>query len=551
MSLNPQSKFSIPAETARVAKAVFNKGNPYLILRDELGSIFDDADFSHLYSHTGQPGISPWQLALITLMQFRENLSDRQAAEAVRARIDWKYLLGLELTDTGFDFTVLTEFRNRLIAGNAENVLLEKLLQHSNKLGFVKERGKQRTDSTRVLASIRKLNRLELVAETVRATLNQLASIVPEWVAAIAPPEWYQRYGRRIEDDRLPRSLKERDLYGQLIGEDGYYLLDCLEKSQLPFQWQDLSSIKALKLTLERHYEYNAEHPDSLVRWKSKKELSKAKHKIESPYDIEARYRSRHEVNWVGYIVHLSETCEDDQCHLITHVMTTDATVHEAQCTEEIHQALIEKNLSPKEHFVDSAYVDAELLVKSQHEDIELVGPTRLNHSWQKKTEGGIDSSQFQIDWQRQHATCPMGKISISWREYVKSTGPYIRARFSQSDCQPCKLRSRCTKSQSKYGRTVAFKTQVEYEALENARAKHSSPEGQKRYQRRAGIEGTISQGVRGFGMRRSRYRGLAKTHLQNIAIGAAINLERLINWFQDMPLAKTRISRFKALKPI
>ncbi|MEO1396924.1 MAG: transposase, partial [Cyanobacteria bacterium J06634_5] len=200
MSLKPQSVSPVPADTLRVAKAVFKKGNPYLTLHDELGPIFEDADFTELFSTVGQSAIPPWRLALVTIMQFRENLSDRQAAESVRSRIDWKYLLGLELTDTGFNYSVLSEFRDRLMAGNVEHLLLDKLLERCRELGLVKAGGKQRTDSTRVLGAIRSLNRLEAVGETLRAALNDLAVLAPEWLQQIAPEDWYQRYGRRIED---------------------------------------------------------------------------------------------------------------------------------------------------------------------------------------------------------------------------------------------------------------------------------------------------------------------------------------------------------------
>ena len=206
MSLKPCPIQPVPEETARVARAAFPQGNPYLTLRDELGSIYRDEDFAHLFPDCGQPALSPWRLALVTVMQFRENLSDRGAADAVRARIDWKYALGLELTDPGFDFSVLSEFRTRLIAGGAEELLLNKLLERSRALGLVKARGKQRTDSTHVLASIRVMNRLELVAETFRAALNELATVAPDWLRGVAPPAWYERYSRRIEDSRLPKS---------------------------------------------------------------------------------------------------------------------------------------------------------------------------------------------------------------------------------------------------------------------------------------------------------------------------------------------------------
>src|SRR5215211_676512 len=182
MSLKPALIQPVPEETARVAKAVFHRGNPYLRLRDEIGTIFADADFADLFPRRGQPGLPPWRLALATLLQFRENLPDRQAAEAVRARIDWKYLLGLELTDPGFDHSVLCEFRARLLEGGAEERLLHRLLEVCQARGLLKARGRQRTDATHVLAAIRVLNRLELVGETLRAALNEIAAVAPDWL---------------------------------------------------------------------------------------------------------------------------------------------------------------------------------------------------------------------------------------------------------------------------------------------------------------------------------------------------------------------------------
>src|SRR3712207_1635104 len=128
----------VPEETARVAKAAFRRGNPLLSLRDELGAVFADTDFADLFPRLGQPGLPPWRLALVTLLQFRENLPDRQAAEAVRARIDWKYLLGPELTDPGFDHSVLCEFRSRLLAGGAEERLLGRLLDACQARGLLR-----------------------------------------------------------------------------------------------------------------------------------------------------------------------------------------------------------------------------------------------------------------------------------------------------------------------------------------------------------------------------------------------------------------------------
>src|SRR2546428_2033493 len=283
MSLHPHALESVPEETARVARAAFPKGNPYLLLRDPLGTIFQDNDFAACFPLEGQPSLPPWRLALVTIMQFREHLSDRQAAEAVRARIDWKYLLSLELTDPGFDFSVLSEFRDRLLAGSAVERLLDKLLERCRAMGWLKARGQQRTDSTHVLAAIRVLNRLELVAETLRAALNAVATVAPAWPQTLSPLAWYDRYGRRIEDTRLPKDPAEREAYAQTAGGDGFHFLDGLGAPEAPQAARELPILESLRRTWQRHYERTAREPVAMgaspayrVRFKASRELPPA-----------------------------------------------------------------------------------------------------------------------------------------------------------------------------------------------------------------------------------------------------------------------------------
>jgi transposase len=553
MSVQPAPIDPVPDATIRVARAAFPKGNPYLTLRDQLGVIFHDDDFVDLYPATGQPGLSPWRLAWVTILQFRETLSDRQAAEAVRARIDWKYFLGLELTDPGFDFSVLSEFRDRLLAGSAEERLLDKVLACCQAQGLLKSRGQQRTDSTHVLAAIRVLNRLELVGETLRAALNELACQAPEWLQSVAPLEWYERYAKRVEDSRLPREQSKRDAYAQTVGEDGFALLDALEEDEAPEGLRDLPIIDILRHTWHRHYERSdegtitqGEGAKCPVRLKDKRELAKAAEALESPYDIDARYRQKRDTQWTGYMVHVSETCNPSAPHLLTHVHTTSAAVHEAKCTETIEHALVEKELAPDDHLVDAAYVSADLLVKSsQAYGIELRGPTRPDVSWQSQVEGAYRPDDFRVDWDHQCAYCPQNNESISWTERVDSHGrPFIQVQFSQSDCTPCEHRALCTRVKLPQARVLRLHPQAQHEALKAAQAWYDSAEGKRQYGRRAGVEGTLSQGVRAFEMRRTRYRGLDKTHLQHVAIAAAINVDRVVAWFAGRPRAKTRTSR-------
>lgn len=232
MSLQSQIIAPVPPQTCLIAQAAFPKGNRYILLRNTLGTLYDDALFADLFPQRGQPAQAPWQLALVTLMQFAENLSDRQAADAVRGRIDWKYMLGLELSDPGFDLSILSEFRRRLLAGHAEERLLNHLLACCQEHNWLQAATKQRTDSTHILARIRATNRLELAIETMRFTLNSLSLLAPDWLSGRLQPELANRYGPRADDFRLPASKQKRSLHAQQIGQDGLWLMDQIDADE-------------------------------------------------------------------------------------------------------------------------------------------------------------------------------------------------------------------------------------------------------------------------------------------------------------------------------
>ena len=553
MSLRPQQPIPpVPDDTARVARAAFRRGNPCLLLRDRLGVMFDDAGFADLYPKRGQPAYAPWRLALVTLLQFREGLSDRQAAEAVRARIDWKYLLGLDLADPGFDHSVLCEFRARLLNGAAAERLLARVLDTARDGGLLKARGRQRTDSTHVLAAVRDLNRIELLAETLRAALNAVAVAAPDWLRAMAAPEWHDRYDRRVEEMRLPETGPKRDAYIVQVGTDGYRLLDALGGTGAPPEAVTLPAVAVLRRVWTRHFERAEGGSDG----QSPKGVQLRPvdgrgpgDRIESPYDVDARFRSKSGTSWTGYMVHLTETCDKDAPHLILHADTTPANVHEAVRIEPIHAVLAGKGLAPSEHLVDAAYVSAEHLIGARdRHDIDLVGPARPQTGWQNRTEGAFGTTDFTVDWERRLVRCPEGHDSRSWHEYQnEATGRHIRIRFDLADCDVCPSKSRCTRGQGQ-GRQLTLHAREQHEALAAARARGETKQGRHLYAQRQGVEGTISQGVRRFGLRQARYRGLAKTGLQNMATAAALNLDRLTAWLAKRPLAPTRVSRFAAI---
>jgi transposase len=535
----------VPDETARVARAAFPKGNPYLTLRDELETIYVDSSFADLFPTRGQAAASPGYLALVVVLQFAENLSDRQAADAVRSRIDWKYLLGLDLADSGFDFSVLSECRDRLLMGGLEQRLLDALLERFRERGLLKERGKQRTDSTHIQAAARNLNRLECVGETLRHALNSLAEIAPQWLQAHIPQDWYERYGSRFEQYRLPTTESARQRLTLQIGQDGRQLLHWVYASERAAELRQHPAVEIMRRVWVQQYYVQ----DDEVRWRHTDTMPSTEHVMHSPYDPEARWSQKRETEWFGYKAHITETCDAERPHLITHIETTPATPQDEQVTETIHRALAQKNLLPAEHLLDRGYVDTQVLIDSEtNHGVEVIGPIKVDTTWQAQAGKGFDISCFTIDWDNQHVTCPGGQRSQVWGDSRDNAGnPRVYVRFAKASCQACPMRTDCTRS-VKGPRTLSFKPRRQHELVQWARHREHTEEFKERYTKRAGIEGTISQGTRAFGLRRSRYMGQVKTHLQHILIAVAMNLARFVAWVNGVPRSTTRTSLFATL---
>ena len=548
MSLKAQPLAPVPEETIRIANAAFPKGNLYMKMRDTFGSVYSDELFADLFSKEGSPAQAPWRLALICVMQFAEGLSDRQAAEAVRSRIDWKYALGLQLEDAGFDYSVLSQFRLRLVDGEASLRLLETLLTLFVERGLLKAGGKQRTDSTHVLAAVRLLNWLELVGETLRHALESLATLVPDWLQQQVPVEWYDRYAARMENYRFPKSDKARQELAAQIGADGLLLLARVDAAtKMPW----LREIEAV-VTLRQVWSDRFIDPPGPLRFKETKERAASAKLIVSPYDTEARYSTKRDITWVGYKVHLTETCDKAYPNLITDVQTTVATSPDENKVPVILAALQGRDLLPKEHFVDAGYTDAGVLAESRHKyGVEVLGPVTLDPSWQLQAGKGFDKTKFSVDWEAKVVTCPMGKTSLSFLPCAEPEAKRCswHVRFAKKDCDACEHRPDCTRAKTE-PRELMLQTREEYEALHAARRRQKTPEFKEAYKARSGIESTHEQGIRRCGLRQARYIGQAKTHLQHILTATALNLVRVGEWLFGSPRAKTRISRFAQLAP-
>lgn len=563
MSMQPKPWPDVPEQTARMARAAFRKGNLATRIRDELGQVYEDARFVAAFGVRGRPGISPAQLMIASVLQFSENLTDRQAADAVRDRITWKYALGLELDDPGFDPTVLSEFRDRLVAGDLTSLALDALLQRLAGLGLVKARGRQRTDSTHVLAAIRVLNRLELAGETLRAALEALATAAPGWLASVIDESWTGVYGARIDNLHLPESRTKRDELMVQYGIDGYHLLEAVHAPGAPDWLVQIDAVQALRrIWIQQFYrDTDTDGTGPEVRRREPAPdgdgIPPGRDRIISPYDLDARYSIKHDTGWGGYKVHFTETCDPpgttsagtgrgEHPNLITNVDTTTATVPDAAMTDSIHQQLADKALTPAEHLVDSGYPSAQIIVTAARlHGITLVTPLLLDQSAQARAGQGYDKAAFTFDFDTRHGVCPQGNTSTSWSPCRQRDTDAIVVAWPKTVCQPCPTRQACTRGTR---RQITIQPRDLHEALTTARAQQNTSEWKARYAARAGVEGTMRQSTHVTGIRTARYRGLPKTRLEHTLAATAINIIRLDSYWTGHPLDRTRTTHLARL---
>jgi len=428
--------------------------------------------------------------------------------------------------------------------------LLETLLAAFQARGLLKARGRQRTDSTRVIEAVRDLNRLELVGETLPQALNTLAQVAPAWLQASVPSEGYLRYGRRLDQMHLPKSKAERDRLGEQIGADGLQLLRAVEHPQAPPDLKGLASLSLLGQVWEQQFHLDRRDDPTGVRWRRSGELPPASVLIISPFDPEARDCVHDDRTWQGYKVHCTETCDDSAVlHVITHVETVPAPAQDETAVGRIHAALEQIALLPEEHLLDAGYTSADHLVAAARDyGVELVGPLTQNVAWLVREQTGYDANQFPIDWDARQAICPEEQRSKRWYAAKDTHGlDVFTLVFRHSTCRACPARTQCTRSRTQ-GRHLQIRPRLQHEAIRRVRQAQTTAAFAQRYARRLGIEGTFSQAVRAFGLRRSRYLGLAKTHLQRVATATAINLERFADYLQGARPIAFRQSPFADL---
>ena len=567
VSVQPQPWPEPAAEIAAAIKAMYGgkREKPLAVqVRDRLGELFPDAEFAEAFGQRGRPGWSPGRLALVTVLQRVENMTDRQAADQVRENLSWKYALGLGLADPGFDHSVLAEFRARVVEHALEERALDVLLAGLVEAGLLGAGGKQRTDSTHIVAAVRELNRLELAGESVRAALEALSAGAPHWLEQVLDPSWARRYAARVDTWRLPTSKTKKDALALDYARDGYALLGAVYDPRSPSWLRELPAVQTLRIVLLQNYTRTVTGGREVVKRREKQSeggdgLPPGEIRIASPYDTAARWSAKRDTVWLGFKLHISETCAKPtpgadpkaapaRPNLITNVATTCSTLPDSKALPGIHTSLAARSLLPGEHYLDSGYPSAELIVSSlkQH-GIALITPVLLDQSKQAKAKNGFAASDFAIDWDNQQATCPAGKTSTTWNPVTQSGVPKTVVSFAAADCIPCPFKGQCTSARNNR-RQLSIHPREMFEALRAARAEQQTEDWNKDYALRAGVEGTVRQAVDRTGARRTPYRGLPKTHLDHVYCACALNLIRLDAWWNGHPLDRTRTSHLARL---
>jgi transposase len=569
MSMRPQSWPEPADEVARAVAAIYGgrRAPLAIVVRDELDEAFADDEFAAAFAVRGQPGWSPGRLAMITVLQAAEHYTDVQAAEAVRTRLDWKYCLGLALDDRGLDDSVLSEFRTRLVEHSLESKILDLLVARLVEAGLLKAGGKQRTDSTHVLAGVRQLNQIELVGETVRACLEALAAAEPVWVAGVLDASWSDRYAARVDSWRMPSSKTKRVALGNDFARDGHALLHAVWHPASPGWLRELPAVDVLRRVLIQNTKVTTDRTGREVitlRDADTDGLPPGRSRIGSPYDTDARWGGKRDLVWYGYKLHISESCDarppaapvdrrdwvpDQPPNLITNTATTDASVPDVAMTAPIHADLDRKDLLPARHYVDSGYPSADLLISSLTRfGIRLVTPMLADTSPQARAGDGFDRTGFHVDWQARTVTCPQQQATTGWHPATQRGTEVIVVQFPAEVCHACPVRAQCTTA-VRHGRQLTLRPQAVQQALDAARADQATPGWQRDYALRAGVEATIAQATKVTDARRASYRGLDKTRLQHTIMATALNLIRLDAWWNGESLDPRRTTHLSRLE--
>ncbi|NJL56887.1 IS1182 family transposase [bacterium] len=515
MSTGTPFPTEIPSNTAQMVGGLLRQDSVCRLFGEHGHDLFDEAGLWSLYEQTGRPGINPVMLTMVLLLQFVERMPDRQAAEMVVMRMDWKYALRQDLTWGGFHYSDLCNMRKRLLASDGGQRLFDNLLVYLQAQGYLKAKGRQRVDSTHVLGAVRNLSRLELVLETLRLALEALLTADAPWVLAELPSSYLETYVSKRSDYRLGKDQVEQLMLE--AGRDGHWLV---QKVTPRPDLAALPEVVLLARVLEEQFEPDDTPPtDGVPRMplRKRRDVDACGDVIATPHDPQARYGQKRQTGWLGYKLHVTEQLAQTG-NFIVDVRVSAAQQHEATLLVETQQHLAAQHLTPAQLLADAAYISGANLAACAAAEIDLIGPPP--HGSNKRM--GFRLEDFTIDLDTRTATCPQGRTATAFNPSTRDDVAF-HVRFGKQ-CQACPAFTQCTTEQR--GRSLEISPH--HALLTRQRQREHDPAFQRAYRARSGIEATISELVRAHGARRCRYRGLHKAQFQAFIAATALNLKRL-----------------------
>ena len=510
----------IPQFTRGVVERMLPADSIFRLLGEEAQEIFDEAAMVEMYHHRGRGALNPVMMSIVLILQYFHNLPDREAADAARMRLDWKYALRQELDWEGFNYASIHYFRKRLLAHGQEYEVFQQVLRYLEETGYAKS-WRIRTDATHIIGNIARLSRLELVCETLRLALVALISADSKWALARLSDAFVNVYGEKRSEYKLSKAQIAKMMQG--AGRDGYLLLEQIEKHGKA-EWLELEEIKTLAEVLDQQYERSAEGDEDDGKSRLAAPRSKPKQAaICSPHDPQARFGVKGQTKWLGWKVHLSETI-DSPFPIIADIGVHSALQTDEAALPEIQDRLAGRGMLPEKQYADRGYTSGKTIEESAARGVNLRGNVRED----TRKPPGFRLGDFYIDKANRRAQCPAGKWSASFNHSKQSHVDYL-VRFGKQ-CLKCPFMSQCTSD--KRGRSLEIS--VWQDSVSERRLEQALPWFDTEMQVRNRVESAFSETKRRHGMRRSRYRGRRKLGLQVAFTATAVNLKRYAGHLAD-----------------
>ena len=514
-----------------VMKDFLKPSDPMQMFSKELFPIFNDESFEDCYSDVGRNGRSPSFLAMVTLLQWKESLSDDETVKAVNTRLDWKIALHLEVAAKDiFEASTLCVFRKRLIENDKMCIIFDTLLNQIKKKGFIRDHAKQRIDATHVVKHLNRISTTDLLYRAVKWVVIEIGKADPEYYNKIIPDDIQERYSKDFSSFGLSKE-KRGDRQAEIV-EDGFRIKRIIQDNPA----ETLKELKQLVI-METIFSENV-----IIRIKEVgdkefievEEIVTPKQTIFTPDDPTLKLGKKGKTSWVGEKWHVVETAEKGEVNFIVGMIQQAANENDNKILPKLKEMNDEMGLKPDKTYADTNYISRTAIMEFEERGERLMGYVQKDTS--AKPEG-FKLEDFKIDMDTLTAICPKG---IKSEKHIKNGGSNHSIIFPKNECMVCSFFKDCVTGKQKKRVLVVGKG---YGYFRKRRDEQKTAEFKSEMSVRAQVEGTISESVRFHGLRKIKYKGTEGRQFQYLMTGAAVNFKRyikkLLSLQQKLPISE------------